>query len=420
MDSFVIRESGRLEGKVRVSGAKNAMLPLMAASILAGGKSVFDNIPDLRDRRTMSRLMEMLGVKVEFEGSRLTADASRIESEEAPYSLVKQMRASIYVLAPLLARKGHARVSLPGGCAWGPRPIDQHLKGLTALGARITIDHGYIEASAKRLKGTEIILSVPSVGATVNIMLAAVLAEGRTVIENAAREPEIVNLADALEKSGAIINGAGSSAIEIEGVREIRPLVSRVIPDRIEAGTFAAAAVITGGKVEIQECDPDHLHAVIEKLKECGAEIETGDGLLTVTGPRERTIPADVNTGYYPSFPTDMQAQIMSLLCLAGGSSTVVENIYADRFSHVPELNRLGAEIHVDGNIAVVKGVRRLEGAPVMATDIRASSALILAGLVAEGETKILRIYHIDRGYERIEEKLRALGADIVRVKEDH
>lgn len=420
MDSFVIRKSGRLEGKVRVSGAKNAMLPLMAASILAGGKSVFDNIPDLRDRRTMSRLMEMLGVKVEFEGSRLTADASRIESEEAPYSLVKQMRASIYVLAPLLARKGHARVSLPGGCAWGPRPIDQHLKGLTALGARITIDHGYIEASAKRLKGTEIILSVPSVGATVNIMLAAVLAEGRTVIENAAREPEIVNLADALEKSGAIINGAGSSAIEIEGVREIRPLVSRVIPDRIEAGTFAAAAVITGGKVEIQECNPDHLHAVIEKLKECGAEIETGDGLLKVTGPRERTVPVDVNTGYYPSFPTDMQAQIMSLLCLAGGSSTVVENIYADRFSHVPELNRLGAEIHVDGNIAVVKGVRRLEGAPVMATDIRASSALILAGLVAEGETKILRIYHIDRGYERIEEKLRALGADIVRVKEDH
>jgi len=420
MDSFIIRRSGRLRGKVRISGAKNAMLPLMAASILAEGKSVFDNIPDLRDRRTMAKLLEMLGVGVEFADSRLTADASRIESEEAPYSLVKQMRASIYVLAPLLARRGHARVSLPGGCAWGPRPIDQHLKGLTALGARIKIDHGYIEASAKRLRGAEIILTVPSVGATVNIMIAAVMAEGKTVIENAAREPEIVNLADALKKAGAIINGEGSSTIEIEGVREIRPLESSVIPDRIEAGTFAAAAVITGGRVEIENCNPGHLHAVIEKLRECGAEIEAGESRLTVTGPRKRTIPADVDTGYYPSFPTDMQAQIMSVLCLAEGSSTVVENIYADRFSHVPELNRLGAEIHVDGNIAVVKGVRSLEGAPVMATDIRASSALILAGLVAEGETRILRIYHIDRGYERIEEKLRALGAEIERVRKDH
>lgn len=420
MDSFIIRKSARLRGRVSISGAKNAMLPLMAASILAEGKSVFDNIPDLRDRRTMARLLEMLGVRVEFADSRLTADASSIESEEAPYSLVKQMRASIYVLSPLLARQGHARVSLPGGCAWGPRPIDQHLKGLTALGARIKIDHGYIEASAKKLRGAEIILAVPSVGATVNIMMAAVMAEGKTLIENAAREPEIVNLADALKKAGAIINGEGSSTIEIEGVREIRPLESSVIPDRIEAGTFAAAAVITGGRVEIENCNPGHLHAVIEKFRECGADIEIGENRLTVAGPRKRTVPSDVDTGYYPSFPTDMQAQVMAVLCLAGGSSTVVENIYADRFSHVPELKRLGAEIHVDGNVAVVKGVRRLEGAPVMATDIRASSALILAGLVAEGETKILRIYHIDRGYERIEEKLRALGAEIERVREDH
>ena len=420
MDSFIIRKSGKLRGKVSISGAKNAMLPLMAASILAEGKSVFDNIPDLRDRRTMAQLLDMLGVKIEFSGSRLTADASRIESEEAPYSLVKQMRASIYVLAPLLARQGHARVSLPGGCAWGPRPIDQHLKGLTALGARIKIDHGYIEASAEKLRGTEIILSVPSVGATVNIMMAAVLAEGKTVIENAAREPEIVNLADALKQSGAVISGAGSSTIDIEGVREIKPIKAAVIPDRIEAGTFAAAAVITGGSLQIHDCRPDHLHAVIQKLKECGAHVEEGNRSLTVTGPSEKTAAVDVDTGYYPSFPTDMQAQIMAVLCLTDGSSTVVENIYADRFSHVPELNRLGAKIHVDGNIAVVKGVHRLEGAPVMATDIRASSALILAGLVADGETKILRIYHIDRGYERIEEKLRALGADIERVKEDH
>jgi len=416
MDSFIVRKSGRLRGKVRVSGAKNAMLPLMASSILAEGESVFDNIPNLRDMKTMSSLLDMLGVKVQYSDSRLTADASDIHSEEAPYSLVKQMRASIYVLSPLLARKGHARVSLPGGCAWGPRPIDQHLKGLTALGADIKIDHGYIEASARKLKGAEIILSVPSVGATVNIIMAAVLAEGRTVIENAAREPEIVNLAEALNKSGARISGEGSSTIEIEGVKEIRPLVSGVIPDRIEAGTFAAAAVITGGRVEIESCRPDHMHAVLEKLRECGAEIRVEKNSLKVKAPGKRIRAVDVETGYYPSFPTDMQAQIISVLCLAGGSSTVVENIYADRFSHVPELRRLGAEINVDGNVAVVRGVKKLEGAPVMATDIRASSALILAGLVAQGETKILRIYHIDRGYERIEEKLRELGADIERV----
>jgi UDP-N-acetylglucosamine 1-carboxyvinyltransferase len=419
MESFVVRKSGRLKGKVQISGAKNAMLPLMAASILAEGRSTLENIPDLRDRRTMCRLLDMLGVKVEFDDSRLSLDASSIQSEEAPYSLVKQMRASIYVLAPLLARQGHARVSLPGGCAWGPRPIDLHLKGLSALGARIKIDHGYIEASASRLKGSEIILSVPSVGATVNLIMAAVMAEGKTVIDNAAREPEIVNLAEALNESGARITGEGTSTIQIEGVEEISPLSFAVIPDRIEAGTFAAAAVITGGKVEIENCRPDHLSAVLQKLRECGAEVKTGETEITVRGPRRTIEAVDVETGYYPSFPTDMQAQIISVLCLAGGSSTVVENIYADRFSHVPELRRLGAEIHVDGNVAVVKGVKRLEGAPVMATDIRASSALILAGLVADGETRILRIYHIDRGYERIEEKLKKLGAEIERVSED-
>ncbi|MBD3179903.1 MAG: UDP-N-acetylglucosamine 1-carboxyvinyltransferase [Candidatus Latescibacteria bacterium] len=420
MDSFLVKNSGGLEGRIRVSGAKNAMLPLMAASILAEGKSVFENVPNLRDMKTMSSLLDMLGVEVEFKNGRLTADASAIQSEEAPYSLVKQMRASIYALAPLLVRQGHARVSLPGGCAWGPRPIDQHLKGLTALGARIKIDHGYIEATARKLKGTGIILSVPSVGATVNIMMAAVMARGKTVIENAAREPEIVNLAEALGEAGAKISGAGSSTIEVEGVKEISPLASRVIPDRIEAGTFAAAAVITGGEVIIENCRPDHMRAVIQVLKECGADIETIDDSMTVKGSNRRTRAVDIETGYYPSFPTDMQAQIMSVLGLASGSSSVVENIYADRFSHVPELRRLGADIHLDGNVAVVRGVKKLEGAPVMATDIRASSALILAGLVAEGETKILRIYHIDRGYERIEEKLRGLGADIKRVNEPH
>lgn len=417
MDSFLVRKSGRLKGSVDISGAKNAMLPLMAASILADGKSVFENIPDLRDRKTMCRLLDILGVRVEYSDSRLTADASRITSEEAPYSLVKEMRASIYVLAPLLARRGHARVSLPGGCAWGPRPIDQHLKGISALGADISIDHGYIEATADKLKGAEIILSVPSVGATVNIIMAAVLAEGKTVIDNAAREPEIVNLAEALKSSGAEISGEGTSTIEIEGVGEIRPMEFRVIPDRIEAGTFAAAAVITGGEIEINGCRPQHLNAVLDKLRECGAEIEAGENRLLVRAP-ERIAPVDIETGFYPSFPTDMQAQMISVLCLAKGSSTIIENIYADRYSHVPELRRLGAKIHLDGNIAVVRGVEGLEGAPVMATDIRASSALILAGMVAEGETKILRIYHIDRGYEGIEQKLKGLGADIERISE--
>jgi UDP-N-acetylglucosamine 1-carboxyvinyltransferase len=284
-----------------------------------------------------------------------------------------------------------------------------------ALGAKIEIDHGYIEASAKELHGAEIILSVPSVGATVNIMMAAVLARGVTIIENAAREPEIVNLAEALKQSGAKINGEGTSRIQIEGVKEIEPFNFRVIPDRIEAGTFAAAAVITGGKIEIRECEPDHMHSIINKLSECGANIKLFKNGLTVEAP-EKIKPAEVETGYYPAFPTDMQAQMMSLLCLADGSSSIIEHVYPDRFTHVAELGRLGADINIDGSVAIVNGVERFEGAPVMATDIRASSALILAGLAAYGETKVLRIYHIDRGYEKIEEKLVALGADITRI----
>ncbi|MBN1164509.1 MAG: UDP-N-acetylglucosamine 1-carboxyvinyltransferase [Candidatus Krumholzibacteriota bacterium] len=416
MDSFLIKGPCRLQGTVEISGAKNAMLPLMAASILTGGECVLENVPELRDTLTMKHLLEVLGVPVELGGGRMVMDASRVDHHEAPYDLVRTMRASIYVLGPLVAKFGRARVSLPGGCAWGPRPINLHLLGLKALGAEIKIDHGYIDAAADRLRGNEIILSLPSVGATINLIMAAVLAEGKTVIENAAREPEVSALAAALKKSGAIIEGEGTSRLEIEGVSSIRPFRHRVIPDRVEAGTYAAAAVLTGGEVEISGCRPDHMTAVINKLTSCGAEIDMRDNGLLVRGP-EVISPVDIETGFYPSFPTDMQAQMMAVLCRARGSSSVMEHVYTERFTHVPELRRFGAQIILDGSVAVVTGVDSLQGAPVMATDIRASSALILAGLVSEGETKVLRIYHIDRGYERIEEKLRALGADIQRIK---
>ncbi|MFA4947819.1 MAG: UDP-N-acetylglucosamine 1-carboxyvinyltransferase [Candidatus Krumholzibacteriia bacterium] len=417
MDRFVIKGPCRLDGRVAVSGAKNAVLPLMAASMLTGGTCTLENVPDLKDTRTMMALLAGFGVASALSRGVLTMDASRISSFEAPYDLVRTMRASIYAFGPLVARFGKARVSMPGGCAWGPRPIDLHLKGLAALGAKLTIEHGYINASAGKLRGAEITLGIASVGATVNIIMAAVLAEGRTAIENAAREPEVAELARALKGGGAKIEGEGTSRITIDGVTAIAPFTHRVIPDRIEAGTFAAAAAITGGRIEITNCDPSHLGAIIEKLEECGARIAIADGAITVTGPA-RLSPANVETGFYPSFPTDMQAQIMAALSIARGTSTVVDRVYPDRFTHVPELCRFGAKIARDGNVAVITGVEKLEGAPVMATDIRASSALILAGLAAEGETTILRVYHIDRGYERIEEKLGAIGASIRRVKE--
>ncbi|HSG27517.1 MAG TPA: UDP-N-acetylglucosamine 1-carboxyvinyltransferase, partial [Candidatus Krumholzibacterium sp.] len=414
---FMINGPRRLEGSVSIGGAKNAMLPLMAATIFTGGECTLSNVPDLRDTRTMMKLLDVLGLPCSLDGGTLKVDASRVTGFEAPYDLVRTMRASIYALGPLLGRFGRARVSMPGGCAWGPRPIDLHLQGFKALGADIRIDHGYIDATADRLRGAEIILSIPSVGATVNLMLAAVLAEGTTILENAAREPEISALAEALRAGGARIDGEGTSRIVIEGVGEIRPFEFRVIPDRIEAGTFAAAATLTGGRVTIEDCEPDHMHAVLDKLRACGAAIETGAGSITVSGP-ERIEPVDIDTGFYPAFPTDMQAQMMAVLCLSQGSSSIVEHVYSDRFTHVPELKRFGAKITLDGSVAVVTGVGSLQGAPVMATDIRASSALILAGLVAEGETKILRIYHIDRGYERIEAKLGSLGAKITRVRD--
>ena len=417
MDSFIIRGPCRLEGTVDVSGAKNAVLPVMAASILTGGRCVIENVPDLRDTRTMIKLLQVLGGSVDMKGGVVEIDTSGIDNFEAPYDLVRTMRASIYALGPLLARYGTARVSMPGGCAWGPRPIDLHLKGLAALGAGLRIDHGYIEANAERLAGREVILSVPSVGATINLMMAGVLAEGETIIENAAREPEVVEVATALKSGGAQISGDGESRLVIRGVKEIEPFTHKVIPDRIEAGTIAVAAAATGGSVEIRNCHADHMHAVLDVLEETGAEIDRRGRCVTVNG-RDEILPVNIETGFYPGFPTDMQAQMMALLSVADGSSTISEHVYPDRFTHVPELRRLGAKITLDGSVAVVSGMDRLEGAPVMATDIRASSALIIGGLMAEGETKILRVYHIDRGYERIEEKLRRLGAAIERVKD--
>jgi UDP-N-acetylglucosamine 1-carboxyvinyltransferase len=417
MDSFVMRGPCRLEGNIRVGGAKNAMLPLMAATILTGGKCILDNVPDLRDTRTMMKLLARLGIPAELSGGVLSIDATEVTSFEAPYDIVRTMRASIYALGPLLARFGRARVSMPGGCAWGPRPVDLHLKGMMALGAEIRIDHGYIDAKADRLRGGRIILAVPSVGATVNIMLAASLAEGETSIENAAREPEISCLAGALRCAGVAVEGEGSSSISIQGAGAVEPFRHTVIPDRIEAATYAAAALITGGEVEIEGCRPDHLHAVIDKLEACGATVGQGEEGMRVTGPGEIR-PVDIDTGFYPAFPTDMQAQMMAVLCVARGASTIVEHVYPDRFTHVPELRRFGARITLDGSVAVISGVDRLEGAPVMATDIRASSALLLAGLVAEGETRVLRIYHIERGYADIERKLQSLGAVIERVSD--
>ncbi len=417
MDKFVIQGPTCLKGEVEISGAKNAVLPLMAAALLAGGESTIENVPDLRDVRTKIKLLQMLGAKVQFEDSKLSIDASRINSYEAPYDLVRTMRASIYVLGPLLAAHGEARVSLPGGCAWGPRPIDLHLMAIEKLGARLSLDHGYIHAVSRRLKGAEIVFPVSSVGATANTLMAASLAKGTSVIRNAALEPEITELAKALTAGGVPIDGIGTSTLTVEGIRSFKPFHHRVIPDRIEAGTFAAAAVISGGAVRLNRCNPGHMEAVLSTLKTCGADITVDTDNVLVEGPG-RVEPGHVVTREYPGFPTDMQAQIMAVLCLAGGVSTIKDTIYADRFTHVSELRRLGADIRLDGNLAVINGVPAFMGAPVMATDIRASSALIMGGLVAKGTTEIRRVYHIDRGYDRIVEKLRSLGASIERISD--
>lgn len=418
MDKFIVNGPTRLEGEVRISGAKNAVLPLMSAALLARGTSVIENVPALRDVGTMVRLLEMLGAVVTLENETLTIDTTHADGIEAPYDLVRTMRASIYVLGPLLAAHGNARVSLPGGCAWGPRPINLHLMAMEKLGAKIHLDHGYIHASCDGLRGAEVAFPISSVGATAQTLMAAALATGTTVIRNAAVEPEIADLVAALIASGVRIEGGGTGTLEIEGATSVSPLRHRVIPDRIEAGTFAAAAALCGGDVTLVDCNPGHLDAVVDTLESCGASIESSETTVRVRGT-QRLGAADVVTREFPGFPTDMQAQIIALLCRSEGVSTVKDTIYPDRFTHIPELRRFGADIRLDGNLAVIKGMAMLEGAPVMATDIRASSGLILAAMAAKGQSEILRVYHIDRGYQRIEEKLRALGADIERVSDE-
>jgi len=406
-----------LEGTVRIGGSKNAVLPIMAASLLAPGHYRIENVPNLRDVTTMARLLEGMGVRVLFLKNRLDIDSSGCSKLEAPYDLVKTMRASVYVLGPLLARFGHAKVSLPGGCAWGPRPVNLHIEGMKKLGARIAIERGYIVARGDRLRGARIVFGISSVGATGNVLLAAVLAEGLTVIENAAREPEIAALARFLNTMGAGIRGIGTERLEVEGVETLHPADGTVIPDRIEAGTFLTACALAGGDVTLSEVNPDHLSDVLEKLRKAGAAIEeSGSGIRIRSDGRIHAV--DAATAVYPGFPTDMQAQWMALMSVAEGSSTIVDTVYLDRFTHVPELRRLGADITLNRNAAEVKGVTHLSGAPVMSTDLRASASLILAGLVARGRTDISRVYHIDRGYEQIENKLQALGASIWREKE--
>jgi UDP-N-acetylglucosamine 1-carboxyvinyltransferase len=414
VEKIVIEGGRELRGEVAVGGAKNAALPIMAATLLAPGMHTISNVPRLRDVRTMSRLLELLGARISREDHVLKIDTTSVDSTEAPYKLVKTMRASIYVLGPLLGRLGKARVSLPGGCAWGPRPVNLHIKGMEDLGARIDLDQGYIVAESKGLKGAKIHFDVTSVGATGNIMMAAALAEGTTVIENAACEPDIVDLADFLSSMGAQVEGAGGKRLVIHGGADLKPVEHAIIPDRIEAETFMVAGAMSDGEVVIKECRPDHCTSVISKLQESGARVEVGDRQVTVSRSG-RPEPVKVTTDPYPGFPTDMQAQITALGCIASGTSIVTDTIYLDRFTHIPELRRLGADIELDGNVAVIRGVESLGGAPVMATDIRASAALILAGLIATGRTEVSRIYHIDRGYEAIEKKLSGLGARIWR-----
>jgi UDP-N-acetylglucosamine 1-carboxyvinyltransferase len=421
MDKIVVEGGVPLRGSVDVSGAKNAALPAIAAALLAQGDHSVRNVPDLADVRTLGRLLASMGCAVERSADHRSV-AIRVPPAvrpEAPYELVKTMRASVVVLGPLVARWGKARVSLPGGCAIGARPIDQHLKGLAALGAEIRLEHGYVEASAPRgrLHGTVFTFDGQTVTGTENVMMAAALADGRTVLRNCAREPEVADLAAALVRMGARIEGAGTDEIHIEGVSSLRPLDHTVIPDRIEAGTFLVAGALPGGDVTVRGCVPEHLEALVEKLRALGAEIAEvkGGGLRVVGDGRPR--PVDVRTAPHPGFPTDMQAQLMVLLCLAQGSSKITETVFENRFMHVQELQRLGADIAVDGKTAIVKGVPTLSGAPVMASDLRASAALVLAGLAAQGTTEIQRVYHLDRGYERIEQKLAPLGARIRREK---
>jgi UDP-N-acetylglucosamine 1-carboxyvinyltransferase len=419
LDKFIINGGKSLTGSIPVGGAKNASLALMPASILASGTSQLHNTPELRDIHTMIRLLESIGLSVTFKNHTVTINSTGINNFEAPYEHVKKMRASIYVLGPLVGRFGQAKVSLPGGCAWGPRPVNMHIEGLKKLGADIELEAGYIIAKAKRLHGARILFDISSVGATGNVLMAAALAKGTTLIENAAQEPEIVQLTEYLIMMGAKIQGSGTGRLEIEGVDELHPADITTIPDRIEAGTFLIAAMLAGkkdGSVRIQKCEPHHIGSLLVKLEDAGGIITTGPDWVELVPPEE-IHPVNITTAIYPGFPTDMQAQWITLMSLAAGTSMITDTIYFDRFTHVPELTRLGAEIIMKENIATVTGVPKLVGAKVMSTDLRASASLILAGLAAEGTTEVLRVYHIDRGYESIETKLQALGADIHREK---
>ncbi len=416
MDKLKIRGGRRLAGEVRVSGAKNAALPILAAALLTADEFIVDNVPELQDVATTLKLLRQMGVRIERDGGSVRLQANAVTRTEAPYELVKTMRASILVLGPLVARFGSARVSLPGGCAIGARPVDQHIKGLELLGATIQIDGGFVIAEARRLHGARIVTDMVTVTGTENLMMAATLADGETIIENAAREPEVVDLANALNAMGARIKGAGTGCIVIDGVERLHGAHHGVMPDRIETGTFLTAVAAAGGQAVLRGARPQSLDAVLEKLREAGAELRVdGDALEIRMSAKPRAV--NLRTAPYPAFPTDMQAQFMALDCIADGVGHITETIFENRFMHVLELQRLGANIAIEGNTAVVRGVGRLAGAPVMATDLRASASLVVAALAAEGETVVDRIYHLDRGYETMETKLAALGAQVERIK---
>ncbi len=416
MQQFLVSGGATLTGDVTISGAKNAALPILFATLLAEQPSVISNVPQLRDIDTTFKLLSMFGAEVQRDGDQVTVDASHIHSQMAPYELVRTMRASILALGPLLARFGHAEVSLPGGCAIGARPVNLHIDGLRKMGAQISVENGYIKAKAARLKGAHLVMDMVSVTGTENLLMAAVLADGVTIIENAAREPEVVDLAKYLTAMGARITGAGSATIRIEGVEKLTGAAHRVLPDRIETGTFLVAAAVTGGDVTCRNTDPAELEVVLEKLREAGADVTTGEDWirLNMTGRQLKSV--NVKTTPHPGFPTDMQAQFTVLNVLAEGVGMVTETIFENRFMHVPELQRMGAQIQLEGNTAVCQHSTQLTAAQVMATDLRASASLVIAGLVASGDTIVDRIYHIDRGYEQIEHKLRALGARIERI----
>jgi UDP-N-acetylglucosamine 1-carboxyvinyltransferase len=417
MQKIVVQGGTPLRGEVRISGAKNAVLPILCAGLLADGPVLIRNVPNLHDVKTTLRLLAELGAGITLDDAfDIRIDPRSVRSHVAPYELVKTMRASVLVLGPLLAKHGAAEVSLPGGCAIGSRPVDQHIKGMQALGAEVSVEHGFIKASAKRLQGARVVFDMVSVGATENVLMAATLAEGRTVLENAAMEPEIVDLAQCLVAMGAKIEGAGSGRIVVEGVERLHGGEHAVVADRIETGTFLVAAAMTGGRITATHARPDTLDAVLGKLREAGAELECDGDRITLDMHGRRPHAVNFSTAPHPAFPTDMQAQFMALDCIADGVGVINETIFENRFMHVQELQRLGADIRVEGHTAIVRGVAELSGAPVMATDLRASASLILAGLVAEGETTIDRIYHLDRGYENIEAKLSGLGARIRRI----